>query len=150
MRRGNLAAPLFGRLAVVVAMALGGAAGAIGCLSSSNSSPGPGTTPELDAGKSPTPVLDASGSVTPPTPDAAPPVNDDAGVPSDDAGPPPFDAGPPDAAPATASQVGLVGGGTLSRSAHYVLVGSTGPATAPVLNSSSYQLTGGMAASTQK
>jgi hypothetical protein len=151
MRRGILAAPLFGQLAIVAAVSLGATLGAIGCLSSNSSTPGPGPTPNLDAGGTtlPPPVSDASGSVTP-TPDAAQPVNDDAGEPSDDAGPPPFDAGPPDATPPTTSQVGLVGGGTLSRSAHYALVGSTGPATAPVLKSSRYQLTGGMAASTQK
>jgi hypothetical protein len=139
-----------GRLALVVGLSLAAAAGAIGCLSGNDSSPNPGATPNLDAGGPLTPVLDASGSVTPPTHDAALPPSDDAGEPTDDAATPPIDAGPPDAGPQTASQVGLVGGGTLSRSAHYVLVGSTGPATAPVLNSSNYQLTGGMTASTQK
>jgi hypothetical protein len=148
MQRGNLGVPIFGRLAIVVTVSLGAAIGALGCLSSDNSSPGPGgSVLHLDAGNLLPPVVDASGSVTPPTPDGAPSIGDDAGEPSDDAGPLAFDAGPPDSGPPTGSQVGLVGGGTLSRSAHYVLVGSTGPATAPVLKSSSYQLTGGMAAS---
>ncbi len=154
MHRGDGGSGTCGRLALVVAVALASAAGAIGCLSSSDASGGPSTKLNLDAGQPGipgAPVLDASGSVTAPTPDAAPPVNDDAGEPvNDDAGLQQVDAGPPDAGPQTASQVGLVGGGTLSRSAHYVLVGNTGPATAPVLHSSSYRLTGGMTASTQK
>ena len=56
-----------------------------------------------------------------------------------------IDAGPP---PPT--QASLVSGGTSSRSPSYVLVGTTGPATAPVLRSPNYQLVGSMSVSMQQ
>lgn len=125
---------------VLCVVALGAALSAAGCLSS-NETPEP---VHKDAGS-----LDAaippfdSGTVTPPGNDAAVPP-DDAGTPDDATSPPPADAGPPNG-----SQVGLVGGGTVSSSAHYTLVGSAGPTRAPVLNSANYQLTGGLSASSR-
>jgi hypothetical protein len=137
---------------------MGVAAGAIGCLSSSDNGP-PGVTidaglPGIDTGVSPS---DASGQVdgSPPPPDAAPDVT-----------PPPVDAGqdtsvpdagvdaadaatPPDASGITGS-VGLVSSGSLGKSKSYTLNGTVGPATAPVLKSPSYRLVGGMAATTEK
>ncbi len=131
------------QLLVVVCASLGAALGAIGCLSGDDTS-ATGTTFVLDAGTPDTsvPIVDASGVVdgaNPPHPDAAPPP--DAALPIDSSTP--FDAG------ATSSQLGLVGGGTLSRSPNYVLIGATGPATAPVLHSPKYQVVGGMAASSK-
>jgi len=134
------------QFALVLGVSLGATVSVIGCLNSNDSTPV--TSPSLDAGgnqEASVPVFDASGSVTP---------TNDAAIPADDAGQPVVDSGPPDAAvadagPPNGSQVGLVGGGTLSNSMHYTLVGSTGPAKAPVLNSTKYQLTGGMAASSK-
>jgi hypothetical protein len=54
-----------------------------------------------------------------------------------------------DAATRGPSQLGLVAGGTVSHSASYTMTGTTGPATAPVLRSSHYQLIGGMAVTSQ-
>jgi hypothetical protein len=129
------------QLAVVVCASLGVTLGATGCLSGDDTSAN-GTTINLDAGTPETsaPVLDASGVVdgAPPPVDAAPPLRDSA---------PPIDSSTPPDAGASSSQLGLVGGGTLSRSPNYVLIGSTGPATAPVLRSPKYQVVGGMAAS---
>ncbi len=139
---GGIRAP--GPRVLVACVAL---AGAIGCLSS-NDSP-PGVLPSFDAGLADTsaPPFDASGAA--PGPDASTP--DDGGEDAAaDAASPVVDAGPPDSGPPTGTQVGLVGGGIVSRSAHYVLVGSTGPATSPVLQSAKYRLTGGMAASSQQ
>jgi hypothetical protein len=61
---------------------------------------------------------------------------------------PPVDAGP-DANPGV-SILGLVVGGTTSRSPRYVMTGTAGAAHAPLLKSPNYQLVGGMAVSTQK
>jgi hypothetical protein len=48
------------------------------------------------------------------------------------------------------SQLGLVAGGTVSHSPKYTMTGTSGPATAPVLRSTHYQLVGGMAVTSQK
>jgi hypothetical protein len=107
---------------------------ASGCLSGDDTS-GPPLTPGLDSGLPPPPVLDASGIV-----DGASPPGTDAGI---DAA---VDASLPDGATAGGqTSAGLVVGGTLSQSAHYTLIGTTGPATTPVLQSPKYQLTGGVA-----
>jgi len=131
-----------GQFLVVVCASLGVALGAIGCLGGDDTAVN--IAPTLDAGtpETSTPVLDASGTVDGANPlhDAAPPTQD---------GAPPVDSSAPPEAGATSSQLGLVGGGVLSRSPNYTLVGSTGPATAPVLHSPKYQVVGGMAASAQ-
>jgi hypothetical protein len=131
-----------GLSSLVLCVSLVGAPGAIGCISN-NETP---TTAHRDASAAEDaalPPFDSGGSVTP---------TNDASSPSDDAGPP-VDGGsptsPPDAALPNGSQVGLVGGGTVSTSAHYTLVGSAGPARAPVLTSANYQLTGGLTASSR-
>jgi hypothetical protein len=131
------------RLMVVVCASLGVTLGATGCLSGDDTSAN-GTTFNFDSGtpEASVPVFDASGAVD----GASPPV--DGGQPVPDATPPTDSSAPPEAG-STSSQVGLVGGGTLSRSPHYVLVGSTGPATTPILRSPKYQVVGGMAASAQ-
>jgi hypothetical protein len=117
----------------VCAGAIGAALAEGGCLTVSE----PTATLEVgdDSGTLGPPILDASGVV-----DGASPLPSDAGT---DAS---VDAASFDAAAPGHSTVGLVGGGTLSQSAHYTLIGATGPATAPVLQSPKYQLTGGMTA----
>ena len=140
-----MSARTVGRLAVVVCAALGSALGAIGCLSddtSLNPAQNGFDASFPDAGP---PVFDASGSVDAngnPLPDAAPDAPFDAAA---DAAPPP-DAGN-DAS--GVSQFGLVAGGAIGHSTRYVLKGSTGPASAPVLQSPHYKLVGGMTVSTQ-
>lgn len=128
---------------LVLCVSLGAALYAIGCLSSSDT---PATLPPRDAGSldASIPPFDSGTSITPPGNDASSP-SDDAG----DAGSPEDAAPPPDAGPPNGSQVGLVGGGSVSTSAHYTLVGSAGPTLAPVLESASYQLTGGLSASSR-
>jgi hypothetical protein len=119
---------------VVVCTSAGVALAASGCLSGDDTS-GPPLTLGLDSGSPPPPILDASGIV-----DGATPPGPEAGV---DAA---VDGSAPDGATAGGqSTVGMVGGGTLSQSTHYTLIGATGPATAPVLQSPKYQITGGMA-----
>jgi hypothetical protein len=127
------------KLVVVACATLGLAMGAIGCLSDDTSL----TLTPKDSGVfdgSLTPIFDASGTVDgsnlPPA-DAAP---DAPGA--DSAPPPPVDAGKDAAGP---SQAGLVAGGAVGHSPSYKMTGTTGPATAPVLKSPSYQLVGGMA-----
>jgi hypothetical protein len=120
---------------VVACTSAGVALAASGCLSGDDTSAP--LTPGLDSGLPPTPIFDASGVV-----EGASPPGPEAGV---DAAA--TDASAPDGATAGgASTLGLVAGGVLSQSTHYTLIGATGPATAPVLQSPKYQLTGGMAA----
>ena len=131
---GTLSIRFFGRCARV--FCAGGllALGAMGCLGGDDTS-----AASFDSGLIP---FDAAF----PTFDAGP-GDDDASELPDSAtdGSITVDAGPP---PPT--QVGLVAGGTSSRSPSYVLMGSTGPATAPVLRSPNYQLVGSMTVSTQQ
>ena len=131
--------------------------GAIGCLSGDDTI-APGGLPDagLNLPDTSVPVGDASGQVdgagkdatpdvTPPPVDAGPDAADagvDTGV---DSG---VDARAPDASGVTGA-AGLVPGGSLSKSAGYVLNGTTGPASAPVLKSPKYRLVGGMAATTE-
>jgi hypothetical protein len=117
---------------VVVCTSAGVALAASGCLSGDDTA-APPITLGFDAS---TPSFDASGVV-----DGASPPVPEAGV---DAAA--TDGAAPDGASAGgASTLGLVGGGVLSQSTHYTLIGATGPATAPILQSPKYQLTGGMA-----
>ena len=123
-----------GQFMVVVCTSAGVALAASGCLSGDDTA-APLTT-GLDSGLlPPPPVFDASGIVD----GASPPPGAEAGVDAAST-----DGSAPDGA-GGASTLGLVSGGTLSQSAHYTLIGATGPATAPVLQSPHYQLTGGMA-----
>jgi hypothetical protein len=121
--------------------ALGLALTMSGCLSDDSSLSNPTGPHLLDASIPETGfTYDASGSVSPP---------DDAAIPPDaapDAQPtPPVDAGHEGGI----TQIGLVTGSTLSRSAHYQMVGTSGPATAPLQKSPKYTLVGGMSVSTQ-
>jgi hypothetical protein len=119
---------------VVVCTSAGVALAASGCLSGDDTA-APPITLGFDAGTQVPPIVDASGV------DGTSPRGPEAGV---DAAA--TDGATPDGATAGgASTLGLVGGGVLSQSAHYTLVGATGPATAPILQSPKYQLTGGMA-----
>jgi hypothetical protein len=124
---------------VVACATLAVATGAIGCLSDDTSL----TLTPKDAGAidgSLLPISDASGTV-----DGSnlPPVDAAVDAPGvDSAAPPPVDAGKDAAGP---SQAGLVAGGAVGHSPSYKMTGTTGPATAPVLKSPSYQLVGGMA-----
>jgi hypothetical protein len=126
----------------MVSVTLSTALGASGCLSDDTS-----VTPGQNG-------LDAS------SPDGGVNVLDASGV-VDGQGPPPADSGPPDVvvppieaglpdAGVGVSILGVVAGGTTSRSTRYVLTGTAGAAHAPLLRSPNYQLVGGMAVSTQK
>jgi hypothetical protein len=121
----------------VVCGVLGAALGATGCLSDDTSVP---VVPGFDAGvlDAGAPVFDASGVVDAPGP------GPDAGS---DAAPPP-DASAPDAA--GVSILGVVVGGTSSRSPGYIMTGTAGAAHSPLLRSPSYQLVGGLTVSQQK
>jgi hypothetical protein len=124
-----------GQFIVIAIAALGATLAASGCLSADDTSAQPG--PGYDGGTTVTPLPDANVIV-----DSASPVVDaskDSAAPSVDAG-----HAPDGAVTAIPSTIGLVGGGTLSRSANYTLVGATGPATAPPLQSPKFQLTGGV------
>jgi hypothetical protein len=124
------------------------AAGPLGCLSDDTSlSLAPRDAASVDTGLV-LQALDASGAV------GTSPSSDDAGIDAAavDATFPPSDSGPPDAASylALPSQLGLVAGGSLTRSSHYAMTGTEGPATAPPLTSPHYRLVGGMSATAQK
>jgi hypothetical protein len=91
------------------------------------------------------PVFDANGFVDgqPGQVDATADVAIDSSPPADagvDA-PPPTDSG-------VTGTATLAAGGSVGHSAQHTLIGNVGPATAPVLRSSKYQLVGGMAAAT--
>ncbi len=136
-----MSARLIRQFTAVVCTSLGVALGALGCLGGDDTSVAPGIGFDASFDVNLPPVLDDAGNDAPSPPaDAAPDASD--------AAPIVLDAGA-DAATTPGSQVQLVGGGTLSQSTHYVLVGSTGPATAPVLHSTHYQLVGGMTVSNQ-
>jgi hypothetical protein len=127
----------------VVCTSLALAVGVVGCLGGDDTSvplapPGIGFDASFDVNVPV--VLDASGVVDGASPPLADAALDGAEASSH------VDAGS-DAAATQGTQVGLVGGGTLSQSTHYVLVGTTAPATAPVLSSPHYQLVGGMSVS---
>jgi hypothetical protein len=138
------------RIAVIVCGCIGLALGASGCISDDTSLPITGR--DASAIDAAFPTYDASGTV-----DGAGPGDATTDAPGIDAS---VDSAVPDAAPvdagdaavdaSTMSQIGLVAGGTVGHSTSYTMTGTTGPATAPVLRSPSYQLVGGMSATSQK
>jgi hypothetical protein len=118
----------------------------IGCLSV-DTAPRVPDAGVLDAGL---PGFDAGGAIDGAVPPAVDAGSDalmpiDSGAPSDAT--PPVEAGYDAAA---VSQLGLVAGGAISRSGGYMMTATTGPATAPVLRSSRYQLVVGMSVSARK
>ncbi len=127
-----------GQFMVVVCTSAGVALAASGCLSGDDTA-APPITLGFDSGTPGPPILDASGIVDGASPPPGPEAGTDASA---------TDASAPDATVGGASTLGIVGGGVLSQSTHYTLIGATGPATAPLLQSPKYQLTGGMAVTT--
>jgi hypothetical protein len=124
-----------GKFIVVAIATLGATLAASGCLSADDTSAQP--SPGYDGGATITPIVDASVIV-----DGASPLVDaakDSALPNVDSG-----QTSDGSAAGNPSTIGLVGGGTLSRSPSYTLVGATGPATAPLLQSPKFQLTGGV------
>jgi hypothetical protein len=122
-----------GRIAVVAGAWIVAAAAANGCISN-------GAAPLTPGEDAAIPGLDAGEDTATPGVDAASDAGGDVVT---------VDASGRDAAPAP-SQVGLVAAGGVSRSPSYVLSGTMGPGTAPVLRSTHYQFVGGMAVSAQK
>jgi hypothetical protein len=128
-----------GRIAVIACVSIGFALVAGGCVDNTVVPPQndvDAALPTFDSGGEDVAVSDAGSDADASVIDSSIP---DATI----------DAGK-DAATAAPTQLGLVAGGSVSHSPSYTMTGTTGPATAPVLRSTHYQLVGGMAVTTQK